>query len=630
MICKKLISARKWLACSFPSREKRRYLILVICCLAALQSHSQNQTISDSICKVRITGAPPGVIQQLDPASLNFTKAPGNYVNFGIVGNDYKYFLLKLTAADTITGQYVSIDNTSLDAISIYRVYNNKKSRLLCREGYLVPFAKSRNYVWHTIPLEISATPSLYLIALKSSNKNINVKYDILSGRELQAKYQAHDRIIFFYIGAASLILFIISFAIFLFRERVFIIYSGYVICISLWIISHYGYLFPLVYPDLPVLNEIVKPVSSLGAGYFLVVLLSNVFKQGLQSHPWLRKMLGSMQYILPVLCGCMLLLMIHDLSSLVRGILVALWHIGLLFSICLIVFTPVYFVHSGAVAKIFSVAMLVICMVAMLQLFGNSGYINNYFLNEHGITIGCLLQNFIIAYGLFYNLLQENNDKKKQVIALEREHAETLKKLINVQDDERKRIANDLHDNIGPLLAAIKINFRRLVDNKDALQNGLAHKTELIIDDSIAEIRNVAHNLMPKSLSSNGLIETLREYFESMENLYGKKIIFNHQVQSILGPGVQVNLYRIICELVLNAANHSGAEELTVSICSNDECITVSIQDDGNGFNVKSAEFRKSFGLQSAESRIQYMKGKFTLKTAPGEGTLIDMRIPL
>ncbi len=607
------------------------YLSIFFCLAFSIQkSEARDITIRDSIEKLRISGTPAAIIKQIQLTGLHFSKAPGNYINYGIAGDDYKFFVLKLNSDSAITGNYLSIDNTSLDTISIYRIYDNGKSRLLYQGGYLVPFENKRNYVWHTIPVEINPVPSFYLIALKATAKNINVQYDILSGDELQQKYQAHDRMVLFYLGFVCLILIIILSAFFLFRKKVFVIYLGYIIGVSLWIVSHYGYGFPFMYPRFPVLNEIVKPVSSLGAAFFLITLIRIVFKQNLQAHKWLGQMLTGVRYVLPALCGFMVLLLVHDLSSMMKAVLMTLWHIGLLFSICLIVFTPLYFMYSASVAKIFSAAMLVICIMAMVQLFSNSGYINNYFINEHGLTIGCLIENFIIAFGLFYGLLEENNEKKKLLLVLERDQAETLKKLICVQDNERKRIANDLHDNIGPLLAAIKINFRRLVTNKDAMLNGLVHKTELIIDDSISEIRNVAHNLMPKSLTSNGLINAMREYFEGIQQLYDKKIVFNHQVQSILQQDMQANIYRIVCELVLNAAKHSDAKELTICFTSNDESITLSIKDDGKGFNARSADLKKSFGLQSAESRIQYLKGKFALKTSPGHGTTIDMLIPL
>jgi len=240
-------------------------------------------------------------------------------------------------------------------------------------------------------------------------------------------------------------------------------------------------------------------------------------------------------------------------------------------------------------------------------------------------------MENSIMAFGLFYGLLVERRNKELQLLYLEEKQTEMLKKLISVQDNERKRIAGDLHDNIGPLLAALKINFRRLVNVKDPKkQLELMQKTEEIIDDSILEIRNVAHNLMPKNLSSNGLINTLSDYFEDMEQLYSKKIVFNHDVQSIFEPELQMNIYRIVSELVMNAARHSDADTITVCIHSEPALLSVFIGDNGRGFELKHNGNKKSLGIQSAESRVHFLKGKFNLQSEVGKGTKVSIEIPV
>ncbi len=604
--------------------------MIIIAVTASFQVTAQEQNVTDSFYKIKDGDNVNTIISNLNSSSLHFQKGNNDRINYSIVGNEFKYFLIKTSSLHGIVERVLSIDNTSLDTIRIYQVYPGVKNDLLYQAGALIPYNSHAFYVWHTVPLVIGPDPSYYLVAVKAPQKNINVTYEIVSSERLQRNYQAHDRIVLLYLGVVCIIIFSIFLAWYLFKKRVFSIYLGFISCISIWIFSHYGYVFPLVYPRLPVINEIIKPVSSLGVGYFLILLLTKVFEQNLQRQQWLQKMLRAMLYILPLFIAGMMLLLIHNLSPMVRTILMQVWHIGLLFSICLIVFTPAYLIRFGATAKIFTIAMAVLSVMSLVQLFSNSGYINNYFINEHGITLAALMENFILAFGLFYNLLEENNEKKKQVLLLQNDKTDTLKKLVTLQDDERKRIANDLHDNIGPLLAAIKINFKRLINNKDELQNGLAGKTEKIIEDSISEIRNVAHNLMPKGLTSKGLIRAVEEYFENIQPAYNKKIIFTHKVHSIPSPEIQANIYRIICELVLNAAKHSDAEELKVFVGSNDKTITVSIQDNGKGFDLKTADFTKSFGLQSAENRINYMNGKFVLKTAPGQGTLIDMEIPL
>jgi two-component system sensor histidine kinase NreB len=125
-------------------------------------------------------------------------------------------------------------------------------------------------------------------------------------------------------------------------------------------------------------------------------------------------------------------------------------------------------------------------------------------------------------------------------------------------------------------------------------------------------------------------LINTLQEYFDSIEQIYNKPIVFTHNVESVLSSEVQLNLYRIICELTLNSARHSDANNITVGINANNNLVSFRIHDDGKGFQKKPADNKKSLGLQSAESRVLLMKGTFDLQTKAGEGTQININIPL
>lgn len=605
--------------------------ISLLLCLFVLPSGAKTQNVLfDSISIVKTISRPEQVIQKISLSKLHFFKTPGNRVNFKMVGSEFRYIVLKLTTVGNDAPQYLSIDNTSLDTLSIYRIYNDGKRQLIYRGGELISYKKNRTYVWHTVAVETSSVPSFYLIALKASQRNINVKYEILKREELQQKYRRHDRMIFFYTGIVCLVIIVMVMALLLLKKAVFAAYLGYILFASIWILSHYGYFFPYVYPHLPVINKIIKPVSSLAACFLLLNVLNLVFNQQLRSRKWQTLLIKMALYILPFIIVSMLLLLVPNLPAWVKAILFVAWHLALILSIAIIVFTALSFFNSGTTAKIFSVAMVAICTMAIIQLFANSGFINSFFIEEHGLTMGSVLENIIIAFGLFFNLLQERKQREKQVLALEQEQTETLKKLVTVQDNERKRIAGDLHDNIGPLLAALKINFRRIIHTaEEGLQLDLVNKTESIIDDSISEIRNVAHNLMPKGLSSNGLTNTLQEYFDSIQQLYNKTIVFRHQVEAILNPDLQINLYRIICELVLNSARHSNACNITVAINADEKLVSVSINDDGKGFQLKQGG-KKSLGLQSAESRVLYLEGKFNLKSETGKGTSIDIEIPL
>ncbi|MEO6722093.1 MAG: sensor histidine kinase [Ferruginibacter sp.] len=596
-----------------------------------LTSYGQDKTFSDSIAIIDDNRPPGLVIQQLQLTTIKFIKEPNNRVDTGLVGDRYYYLLLKLNSTDSsVKEMFLSIDNTSLDTIQIYKMIANGTGIQLYQGGSNMPFNSSRNYVWHTAPLTIGAVPSYYLVAIKAPYKNLNVRYDIIEQDSLQKRYADYQRYVFFYMGIVSMIALVMFIAFVLFKQAVFGAYLGYTVCAGGWILAHYGCVFPMLYPSHPVINQVIKPITSLGASLFLMIVLFQVFRSSLQLKRWLQLLLTVAVYFVTILMASMLLLMIPHLNGTLYTILVAAWQVGLVISICIIVLTPFCFLRTGYTAKVFAAAVLAICVMTIVQQVANLGYITSFFVNEHGITVASLLEISIMAFGLFYNFYKEKRTKENQVAELEKEQNETLKKLITVQDNERKRIASDLHDNLGPLLAALKINFRRIIHSKDSLQQSLVDKTENIIDDSIAEIRNVAHNLMPKGLSANGLISTLNEYFEGIEQLYNKKLLFHHLIDASLTHELQTNLYRIICELVLNAARHSQAATININIQTTPTIIQVSVYDDGQGFTRKLNGQVNTLGLQSAESRVLYVKGTFILQSEKGKGTLIDITIPL
>ena len=384
-------------------------VLALVCC----KCNAQNVLINDSINTVVNNLSPGQTLQQISIAALQFTKPKERQINFGLTGGEYHYILLKLSASKALYNQYLSIDNTSLDTVSIYKINKDGNDSLLYQGGQLVPFNRHRNYVWHTVLLEINNNPTYYCIAVKASQKNINIEYEINDGNTLLQKYQGYERIVFFYIGSAFIISAIIVLAFFLFKKPVFAAYLAYMLCMSAWIIAHYGRIFPYLHPQIPVINEIVKPLTSLAAGLFLLIVLQSVFRQNLQNEKLLSNLIKWMQAALLVAIMFMFLFLYPQLNSMVRSILVTLWHVELLCLLVLIIFIPFYFITAGSIAKIFSLAMFVICVMVLMQLFANSGFIKSYFLNEHGMAIGSLVENSIMAFGLFYGLLEDRKNKR-------------------------------------------------------------------------------------------------------------------------------------------------------------------------------------------------------------------------
>ena len=585
----------------------------------------------DSIAKLESRPGLSSWRQSLPFNDIRFESAGDRRVNFGMSGNDFVGFLVKIDVDADLNDHVLVIDNTSIDSVAIFQDRGNGEFSQLYIGGSRVRFATNRKTPWHVVTLQLSKGANRILVVMKAAQKNINVSYQLLTTDEFTELSQNYSRYPLVYSTIVGFILLVISFAGIVFQRKIFIFYFGYVASLSIWILAHYGFLFPLVYPAQPVFNEVVKPLSSLASAFFLLSLLRRVFRRFTSDFTLVARFNAAVLRVIPIVMVFSLVMMLPLMAPWVRVTFVITWHLTLLSAILLIVLQPLLSIKTSLTARIFLCSLSVIAVMALLQLCTVLGFVNNWYVAEHGMTIASLLEFAIMSFGLFYSFVEETRLQGRQVVALRQEHAVTMQKLITVQEDERKRIAGDLHDNIGPLLAALKINFRRIIYLKEpGQQQELITKTENIIDDSISEIRSVAHNLVPKGLESKGLILSLMEYFEDIREVYQKSIIFSHQIDATVDAVLQMNIYRIVCELVLNAAKHSDAALINILLKTEANSVTISIKDDGQGFDPEQKGEQQSLGLQSVESRVQYSRGKFALKSAKGRGTEIDILVPL
>lgn len=624
-------SGKHWIDLLQRISIRKKLILLSLLLFSILLVNGQPPAINDSVATLLPTLHFSSDMNSLNPDTLIFEKKHNRQINEGFTGNEFHYFLLKLSSTETLPDHYLTIDNNSLDSIYIFSIIPGEPLKKLYEGGRLIPYDSRKNFVWHIAPVNIGSEITYYLIAIKAAQKNINFHYRLSDYSHLLKKYEVYNRLVFFYGGIAFMISAIILLAFILFKKPVFGVYLGYMFCITFWILEHYGIIYPNMYPQLPALNQLSKPLSSLGAAFLLLTTQKFIFKDHLITRPVLRKLVQRLRYFLAGTITCSFFLLIPKLNDSLEIIYLFIWHTALVLSIVLIAFLPLYFIKKSEVAQIFSLAMIVICISTFLQLLATIGVIDNYFLNEHGMALGSVIENSIMAFGLLYSLIMERRNKNLQVISLQQEQREILEKLIYAQANERKRIATDLHDNLGPLLAALKINFRRIINrNGENSRYELIEKTEIIIDDSITEIRNIAHNLMPKNLESMGLIHCLEDYFWNVQQLYGKELCFTHEVYTLFKPELQSNIYFIISELVLNAVKHSHAELIHVSVKTGPRVISIQVLDNGLGFPVNQVMKYHSFGIQSAESRTRFLNGNFSLKSSEGKGTEVTIKIPL
>ena len=252
--------------------------------------------------------------------------------------------------------------------------------------------------------------------------------------------------------------------------------------------------------------------------------------------------------------------------------------------------------------------------------------------------TINYAFAAILLVTGVI-GLLVYKNYKNKQKIQAQRIHElETEKQLsatealLQGQEDERSRMAKELHDGLGGLLSGVKINLntmqKRLIITEE---DGAAFEKSIhLLDESISELRRVAHNLMPESILKYGLDGAIREYLQSIQNENLNIIYQSYHIENGLGKQLDISVYRIVQELVNNTLKHAKATEILVQVRKDEELLVLDVEDNGNGFEYQADNKKRGMGLTGISSRVQYWKGNLNIQSDKETGTAVHIEIPI
>ncbi|MEC5145871.1 7TM diverse intracellular signaling domain-containing protein [Chitinophaga sp. 212800010-3] len=578
---------------------------------------------ADSVTSFSAPG--PATTLHLRPDTLRYAVVSDSKADFGLT-NSWCYLVWKLQGkpADLI----LSIDNTSLDSVQLYQLFPEALPVLLYSGGNHLPYDNHRAYVWHTAAVSAGTEPAYYLAAFRAMGKNVNVGYQLLGATELAQRYRSFDRLIWLYLGVVLVMIVSAIIGLFLFRNVALGYYALYLGFISCWILAHYGYLFPMLYPQWPGFNEIVKPVAIQLALFSMLRMLWQLFAAQLQAKA-IRLFLQAFSLAIPLLLGVLLVSLLWQPGGFIPAWMNVVWHLYLLLGAGSILGLLAWLFNKDSTARFFCLAVACVSLMTLLQVFSNAGLLQSYWLNDHGILLGILLEAGILTYAIFLKLWKDKQAVLLKVNRLEEEHGKVLEQLLMIQDTERKRIAGDLHDSVGPMLTALKMNYLRIIRVSQGVQEELIRSTEAIIDSSIAGIRDIAHRLMPRNLVSKGLIVALSDYGRDLFSLYQISFDFKHQVVQSPGEELQMLIYRITCELLMNAAKHAQCQQVLLRLQITDQEIHITVKDNGKGFNADDA-LSHSFGLSNVVNRVKYARGVIQILSGEGKGTEVLIAMPV
>ncbi|SDW44675.1 PAS domain S-box-containing protein [Lutibacter oricola] len=206
---------------------------------------------------------------------------------------------------------------------------------------------------------------------------------------------------------------------------------------------------------------------------------------------------------------------------------------------------------------------------------------------------------------------------------------------IVEAQEEERKRIAKDIHDGIGQMLTALKFNIESI--NTENVENTALKVDRLkdLLGSLIKEVRAVTFNLTPPELIDYGIVPTIQKLAEKLAGFTGKQIFFENKTnfKGRFDSLVETNLYRVVQEAVNNALKYANSNYILVSISHSDQVLSIVIDDDGKGFDVDKLLAEKSeagMGLFFMKERISYINGRIFINSSKNNGTRITININL
>ncbi|RXK62755.1 tetratricopeptide repeat protein [Lacibacter luteus] len=235
-----------------------------------------------------------------------------------------------------------------------------------------------------------------------------------------------------------------------------------------------------------------------------------------------------------------------------------------------------------------------------------------------------------VVTY-LFYNRYRwKQQVKLQQEILKQQELATSL--VLEAEEKERSRIAKDLHDGVGQMMSAARMNLSSFYNDlslPDTEQNKSLKNIIQLVDESCKEVRAVSHSMTPAALLSKGLPQTLEEIASRISTNDFALHFYSEGFNDRPDSNTETILFRVIQECINNAIKHAQATTLDISLIKDHDGISVTIEDNGKGFTYNPAKATEGIGLNNIHSRIQFLKGSIDIDSAPGRGTLIAIHIP-
>jgi signal transduction histidine kinase len=238
------------------------------------------------------------------------------------------------------------------------------------------------------------------------------------------------------------------------------------------------------------------------------------------------------------------------------------------------------------------------------------------------GIFISVLLLLGVIFIKRLFNFLKRIDDIRRE------SENRVLQAIMQTEERERRQLAKDLHDGIGPLLSNIKMSISALDKSRiDGFNRTVVDNIGNLINESITALKYTSNNLSPHILDNFGLASAVDSFTENINRLGKIDITFNNNIENTrFDSQIETNLYRIICELFQNTVKHAEASKVSLLVHFHETRIIIQYFDDGKGFDPEDAVKMNGMGISNMRSRLKALNGEIEFKRIMPKGMMTSI----
>ncbi len=534
----------------------------------------------------------------------------------------YYSFRLVLENSDTMDHELILLPGGL--GIRTASLWQGKKDswRLIGQAGYRFPFhSRSYPFIHHAFRIKITANTIDTIYLSKDETHAYKTFAFVLATPKVLQKAE-HKTYGFFGFLTGILLLFALLnlYLYFSLHEKIHLWYSLYIICMGVFLIKHDGLDAEFLGMD----SELAYRLTPMG-GFAVVAMgilaqVTQLFLKPVLSGTFLNKLLTVLKWSawLSGLGNFITFYLQPDYR--IEKIMVQWANMSIMATIFLTIVSAGYSLVKGFRPSLF--------ILLGMSVFLAGGITRVLFISTKNIIfpptlfqVGLLTEAIIISFGLMYRYNRYKKDKEDLKLKLEHQQLEAGKQVLKTQEVEQRRIARDLHDELGGNLAAIKMTLQSF--NLPEEQAGLLVS---LVDKASVNARNIAHNLMPPQFEETPLLIILDNHFRNMNADGHTRFHFIYTGKAFgFDKQDELMIYRIIMELSSNIRKHARATEATVQLIYHEHKLELMIEDNGQGINKDSVE---GMGLSNIRSRIQYLSGSLTIDTG-SKGTTIIISLP-